>query len=272
MFPYQWIEAAAERIRPHLLRTPLTYDPQEELYIKWENHQVSGSFKPRGAINKVLALQPWEQERGLVAASAGNHGQGVALAGKLVGARVLVFASEAAVPAKIQAMKAMGAEVRLVPGGYGEAEKAALEHCAAHDLTWVSPYNDAQVIAGQGTLALEILSEMETQGEASLHSGQTWVVPAGGGGLLSGIGIALKEGPGQASRNDFRVVGAQSEASSFLHRLFYTGSQREVVELPSLADGLAGPVEEGSLTIALCRGYADEFVLVSEAEVRQAIR
>lgn len=272
MFPYRWIEEAVVRLEPHLRRTPLTYDSQEDLYIKWENQQVTGSFKPRGALNKVLTLQPWERERTLVAASAGNHGQGVALAGKLVGAPVLVFSPEGATPRKLEAMRAMGAEVRLVPGGYGEAEEAALEYCSAHELTWVSPYNDGQVIAGQGTLAVEILKDLEEQGKSEVIPNLTWVVPAGGGGLISGIGVALNERPGSVTSNSSRLVGVQVENSPFLQRLFYTGSQEGVQDLPTLAEGLSGPVEKGSLTIPLTRRYTDEMVLVSEEELRQAIR
>ena len=107
MIPYVWIDEAQERIAPHIHNTPLSYNKSLDLYIKWENHQVTRSFKARGALNKVLSLQPWERDRGLVAASAGNHGQGVALAGKLVTAPVTIFVSEHAIPAKIEAMRAL---------------------------------------------------------------------------------------------------------------------------------------------------------------------
>src|SRR5690606_6892457 len=155
--PFIWLQEAARRIAPHIRVTPLMHDAENDLYLKWENQQVTGSFKARGAINKVLLLQDWEREQGLVTASAGNHGQGLALAGKIVGAPVTIFASEHASPKKVAAMRALEAEVRLVPGGYGEAEQAGVEYARQHNATWVSPYNDGQVIAGQGTLALEAL-------------------------------------------------------------------------------------------------------------------
>jgi threonine dehydratase len=276
MIPYEWLEQAAARIAPHIHKTPLSYDTERGLYLKWENRQVTGSFKIRGALNKILSLQGWERERGLVAASAGNHGQGVALAGRLVGAKVIVFASDHAVPAKVEAMRSLGAEVRLARGGYGEAEQAGLEYARSHGATWVSPYNDGQVIAGQGTLGLEILEELP----AGIRA--TWLVPAGGGGLISGVGAALFAArsathPGplpegeRVGPNIHRLLGVQSEASPFLDAIFHTGTQEGVVELPSLADGLAGPVEAGSLTIPLARRYADDFVLVSEAEIAEAI-
>ena len=260
MIPSNWLEEAAGRIAPYIRRTPLTYNPQEDLYIKWENHQITGSFKIRGAFNKVLCLQEWERARGLVAASAGNHGQGVALAGKQLGAKVTIFASEHADPSKIKAMQAFGADVILVPGGYGEAEIAGLQHAQSSHATWISPYNDGQVIAGQGTLGYEIDRELPALPES------TWLIPAGGGGLVSGIGAALENIHPRP-----QLVAVQSEASPFLYSLFHHNSQDGVVEQNSLADGLAGPVEAGSITIPLARQYINEFVLVSEQEIARAI-
>jgi threonine dehydratase len=266
MIPSSWLIEAQARIAPTIRITPLTHDADNMIYIKWENQQVTGSFKARGALNKILALQSWEREQGIVTASAGNHGQGVALAARITGARAIVFASEHAVPAKVRAMQDLGAEVRLVPGGYGEAEMAAIEFAKSSAAAWVSPYNDGQIIAGQGTLALEILHQLP-QAESF-----TWLVPAGGGGLLAGIGAALKADKSPAgSPYAARLVGVQSNASPFMHQLYHAGTQEGVVELPSLADGLSGPVETGSLTIPLIRKYADDLVLVSEEEIRSTI-
>ena len=267
MIPYSWLETAAERIAPHINQTPLTYDPDQNLYIKWENKQVTGSFKARGALNKVLTLQAWERQRGLVAASAGNHGQGVALAGKLTGAPVIIFASEHAVPAKIDAMQALGAEVRLVPGGYSEAEQSGKSFAEATDSTWISPYNDGQIIAGQGTLGLEIIKEDPLLGHA------TWVVPVGGGGLISGIGAAIKNTPLPLEAGfGPKLIGVQSKASPFFHAIFKQGSQEGVIELDSLADGLAGPVEANSATIPLVKQYVDDIILVHESDIVYAIK
>lgn len=276
MIPYTWLEEAAERIAPHIRATPLSYDPNNDLFLKWENHQVTGSFKARGALNKVLNLQPWEIERGLVAASAGNHGQGVALAAQLVGVQADIFASEHATPTKLEAMRALGATVHLVHGGYGEAEAAGIDYAAEHEAVWISPYNDGQVIAGQGTLGLELLQELANLPES------TWVVPVGGGGLISGMGAALEAffpADGTAIEADEssqpvrkpRLIGVQSTASPFMHALFTQGSQAGVVELDSLADGLSGPVEAQSLTIPLVHKFVNEIVLVEEAEIEHAI-
>jgi threonine dehydratase len=261
MIPYEWFTQAYDRIGAYIQQTPLTYDAQNDLYLKWENHQLTGSFKVRGAFNKILSLQDWELDCGIVTASAGNHGQGVALAGKWKHASVIVFASEHAFPGKLSAMEELGAEIRLVSGGYGEAEQAGIDFSKTSGATWISPYNDGTVIAGQGTVALEILSELPNP------SATTWVVPAGGGGLISGIGCVL-----QSISPVPRVIAVQSEASPFLHEIYRRGSQAGVNELPSLADGLAGPVEEGSVTIPIVQRYVTDFILVSELEIRQAIK
>jgi threonine dehydratase len=268
MIPYSWLAAARKRIQGSIRTTPLTHDKAQGWFLKWENQQVTGSFKVRGALNKTLTLQPWELERGLVAASAGNHGQGLALAASIVGARATIFASQAAVPSKVEAMRRLGAEVVLVPGGYGEAEQAGLDYAESQQATWVSPYNDGQIIAGQGTLGLEILEQLPPLASS------TWVVPVGGGGLISGIGAAIKpDANNPAARNtDRKLIGVQSDASPFFYYIFHHGSQEGTLELPSLADGLSGPVQDRSLTIPLVRAYLDDLILVSEAEIAEAIR
>lgn len=261
MIPYDWLEQARARIGPFINNTPLTYDPHNDLFLKWENHQVTGSFKVRGALNKIFSLQNWELERGIITASAGNHGQGVALAASMKHVHVKVFASEHATPNKIRAMSDLGAEIILIPGGYAEAESAGISAAKTSGATWISPYNDGVVIAGQGTLALEVQEEIQAK------TAVTWVVPAGGGGLVSGIGCAVsKQHPKPG------LIAVQSEASPFLHAIFHHGSQEGVTELPSLADGLAGAVENGSVTIPLVMSYVVDFKLVSEDEIRQAIK
>lgn len=262
MFPHEWIAAAAERIAPYIVHTPVTYDPRRDLYFKWENRQKTGSFKARGALNKVLTLQNWEREAGLVAASAGNHGQGVALAAGMVGARATVFAPQSTSPVKVEKMRALGADLRLLPGSYEQVESAALRYAQENNHTWVSPYNDAQVIAGQGTIGLELSEQI------SLTSEMTVLIPVGGGGLLTGIATALK---GDSSHPKLRILGVQPEASAFMHALVSRGTVEGVQDLPTVADGLAGGVEEGAFTIGLVRQLADEIILVSEEHIAQAI-
>ena len=261
MIPFEWISQADERIAPHILRTPLTYDAARNLYFKWENRQVTGSFKARGAFNKVLVLEDWEREGGIIAASAGNHGQGVALAGREVGASVEVFVSEHAVHAKVEAMRALGAIIHQVEGGYSEAETAGKTYAEEQGKAWVSPYNDGQIIAGQGTIGLEIMNSHRFLGQ-----GSSWLVPVSGGGLLAGIGSSLAK---QAHRP--RLIGVQAEVAPFMHSLFYTDTQEGLPDLPSLADGLTGEVERNSVTIPMIKNLVDEIVLVSEDEIARAI-
>ena len=259
MIPYEWLEQAESRIAPYIQSTPLTHDAARNLYIKWENRQITGSFKARGAFNKVLLLKDWEREVGLVAASAGNHGQGIALAGGKVSAGVEVFVSEHAAPAKVDSMRALGAVIRTVPGGYPEAEAAGKAYAEKEQKTWVSPYNDGQIIAGQGTVGLELMRDMPEEVPA-------WLVPVSGGGLLAGIGSSLQK---QAHRP--RLIGVQAEDAPFMHSLFYTDTQDGIPDLPSLADGLTGEVEHGSVTIPIIKQTVDEIALVSEEEIARAI-
>jgi threonine dehydratase len=265
MIPYTWLEDAAERITAHIHITPLTYDPDHDLYLKWENRQITGSFKVRGALNKVLNLERWEQQAGMLAASAGNHGQGVAFAGKLVGAPVKVFVPEHTPSVKVEAIQSFNAEVQFVPGGYGQAETMALESASESDITWVSPYNDGHIIAGQGTLGVEILKQLAATPKFQAD-GSVWIVPASGGGLISGVGAALST---QSPRP--KLVAVQSDTSPFLHSLFYRGSQDGIEERPTIAEGLAGAVQEGSITIPMVRQFVDEVILVNEEEIAEAI-
>jgi len=271
MIPFAWFNDASKRIQPYIQKTPLTFDKEYNIYLKWENHQKTGSFKLRGAINKVLSLQDWELKKGLVTASAGNHGQGVAMAASLVNAHVTIFASDHAVPAKLEAMQALGANIILVNGGYGEAEQAGLKFAQESQTTWISPYNDGQVIAGQGTLAMEILNE------APESASMTWIVPVGGGGLISGIGAVIKKESitnhldDRSNSSRPLLIGVQPEKSAFMHSIYTLGDQSGVQDLPTLADGLSGPVEQGSITIPMVRNYVDEIITVSEDDIAKAI-
>lgn len=219
---------------------------------------MTGSFKARGALNKVLSLKDRERKAGLVAASAGNHGLGLGLAGQITGTPVEVFVSASAAEVKVNAMREMGAVVHVVEGGYPEAELAGKDYAEKYEKTWVSPYNDELVIAGQGTIGLELQEDLEEGAFA-------WLVPVSGGGLISGIGESLKQVPRP------RLIGVQAESSAFMHSLFYHGTQENVPDLPSLADGLTGEVEHGSITIQMVRQSVDEIILVSEDEIAGAM-
>ena len=260
MIPAEWVVAAAERLSNRIEITPLTYDPKLNIFLKWENHQQTGSFKLRGALNKVLALEPWEQERGLVAVSAGNHGLGVAYAAKQVHSKATVFITESAVENKVKALQQNGVEVIKIHGDFAAAEKAAQAYAIHKGATWVSPYNDAQVIAGQATIGLEIVQQMPS------FDASVFLVPLGAGSLIAGVGIGLKQ-----LGKSVRLIGIQAEASSYFYSLFHYGTKKGVIETDSLADGLKGGVEANSITIPLVRSMIDDCILVKEEDIAYAI-
>ncbi len=256
MIPIEWIEQAQARLAPRILQTPVTYDEELRVFLKWENRQKTGSFKIRGATNKVLTLEAWERERGLVTASAGNHGQGVALAAREWNVPVHVFCPRETPTVKLEAIRSLGAILHLVEGGYSRAEVQAQAFAKENESAWISPYNDAQVIAGQGTLVLELAQQIDLNQVASL------VAPIGGGGLLAGIASAC-----QQAYPHLKVIGVQSQASPYMAALFQGKTQSSVVEQPSLAEGLAGAVEDYSVTIPLVRTLVEDVMLVSENEI-----
>lgn len=262
MIPVEWVVEASNRIASHVIHTPITYDKNLNLYCKWENHQHSGSFKLRGALNKILTLHQEDLEKGLVTCSAGNHGQGVAIAAKITATNCIVFASDHAAPIKVEAMRRQGAEVRLVKGGYVKAEATAIDYARESGKLFISPYNDPMVIAGQGTIGVEIQQDFGIINEIP-----TLIIPVGGGGLVSGVGTFFSD-----KRPRPKIIGVQSEASPFAHQLFHTGSQEGISESDSIAEGLAGEIDHNSITIQMMLNYLDDMILVSEEEIREAIR
>lgn len=252
------LRAARARLAGKVLETPLiTWG--EGLWLKCENAQVTGSFKLRGALNKVLGLDPGRRHDTIVTASAGNHGQGVALAARLVGMRSVIVVPDDAVRRKVEAIRRLGAMVVEVPGGYGAAERHAREMASEGGSVWISPYNDMEVIAGQGTIGLEVADE---------HPGVAEVyVPVSGGGLAAGIGLALA-----AAAAGYRVIGVQPENAAYMHASFHGGDPSTVVELPTVADALSGPYEDGAITEGILRRVLADLILVSEEEIYGALR
>ncbi len=256
MVSLQDAQAAADRIRAHVIRTPLEQSAAlsamcgTDVWLKFECFQLTGSFKLRGALNALLQRQASR----VVTASAGNHGLGVARAAAMLGVSATVVVPLTASTAKDAALRRSGAELIQVGETYDDAEVAAIELARDRGVPYISAYNDPQVIAGGGTVALEILED--------LPDTRSIVVPAGGGGLISGIAIAA---PNQ------QVFGVQSEASPALHAALQAGQRVEVDVRPSLADGLAGNVEPGSITFDLVRAHVREIVLVSEHAIAEAM-
>jgi len=261
--PFEWLTQAQLRLEPHILQTPLTYDKRFDIYLKWENTQRTGSIKIRGALNKILSLDGGELANGVVAASAGNHGQGVALAAKLRSTHAIIVASNHAVETKLDAMRSLGAEVRLVAGGYEEAEATGIRLAEELGAVWVSPYNDAMVIAGQGTIGLDIIHQLPI---GALDQIQAIVTPIGGGGLAAGIGTCMRE-----HAPHVQMIGAQALAAPYFHAILTYGTQTGVVETDSLADGLSGAVQDGAVTIPMVKALMKQVALVSEDEIGQAI-
>lgn len=257
------VEASRER-PTEMLRTPLTrsFGLSEmfgcDVRLKAEHLQTTGSFKYRGAANAIRLLDPENRGRGVMTASSGNHGQAVALAGRNAGVDVTVYVSAHASPAKLAAIQAYGAELRLLDVPPLEVELSARHDAKESGRLFISPYNDLDVIAGQGTIGLELLDD-EPELDAVF-------VAVGGGGLAAGIGSALK-GAGSAAI----LVGCWPEASPCLMRALEAGHIFDVPETETISDGTAGGVEPGSVTLDLCARTMDQRVAVSERNIKRAM-
>ncbi|MDX1618380.1 MAG: threonine/serine dehydratase [Balneolaceae bacterium] len=263
---YEEIEAARKRIRDGILQTPLLHSPWlSELnggtvYLKMESEQYTGSFKARGSLNKLIWLK--EQGGGFfpVAASTGNHGLGVARALDLLGLNGRIYLPETAVDSKVEAIKAYGVEIEIWGDDPYRTELHAKELARKNeDWVYVSPYNDLQVVAGQGTVGAEILEQADPPDRI--------LATVGGGGLISGIAGYLNERSPAT-----RIVGCQPEQSPEMSVSVEAGEYREFESGPTLSDGSAGGFERDSITFAMCRQWVDEFILVTEEEIAEAIR
>ncbi len=227
------------------------------LYLKLENLQRTGSFKERGALNKLLTLSDEERRRGVIAASAGNHAQGVAFHATAHGIRAQIVMPLATPQIKVAATRAYGAEVILHGANYDEAYEEALRRCAEQQSTFIHPFDDAEVIAGQGTIALELLEQVPDL--------EAVVVPIGGGGLIGGVGCALKEVNAR-----IRVVGVESEKLPSMLRACEAGAPVTIAPQATIADGIAVR-RAGDVTLPLVQRYVDEIVTVDDEEIASAI-
>jgi threonine dehydratase len=262
------IQAAADRLRGQVRRTPLERSPAlsaqtgAEVWLKCECFQETGSFKLRGALNRLLTLDAAVRARGVVTASAGNHGLGVAEAAARLRGRATVVVPETASPAKVHALaryQPQGVELVMAGEDYDAAEAHGQALARERGLPFISPYNDPQVVAGGGTVGVEMLEDLP---ETDLL-----VVPVGGGSLIAGVGVWAKH-----ARPSARVVGVQPAVSPALHAALGAGRFVTVPVAPSLADGLTGNIEASSITFPLAQQVVDDIVLVSEDEIAHAIR
>ena len=228
-----------------------------EIYLKAECLQNTGSFKLRGAYNKISNLTETEKERGVIACSAGNHAQGVALGATNNGIKSVICLPTTAPLAKVEATRNLGAEICMVEGFYDDAYEKALEMKEQYGYTFIHPFDDPLVIAGQGTIGLEILSQ--------LPEAEAVVVPVGGGGLISGIAYAIKK-----MRPDIKVYGVQSQGAASMKESLNRGERVHLDKVKTIADGISVK-EPGELTFDICQKYVDDIVTVNDDEIAAAI-
>ena len=255
----EMIREAREALRDVAEFTPIVTSSRlgKNLFIKSENLQKTGSFKIRGAYNRIRNLSPEEAARGVIACSAGNHAQGVALSATRLGIRSVICMPEAAPILKVEATRGYGAEVVLVPGVYDDAAREAERLAREEGFTFAHPFNDPYVIAGQGTIGLEILEQVPDVEQI--------VVPIGGGGLISGISVAVK-----SMRPNVRIVGVQAASVPSMLVSHRNGERTTVKDGPTIADGIH-VLTPGELTFALVEDYVDDIVTVTEDEIAAAI-
>jgi threonine dehydratase len=257
------IRLAASAIGSYLRRTPTVYSYTFsesagcQVYLKLENLQRTGSFKLRGALWKILALSQDERARGLVAASAGNHAQGVALAARLLGSTAVIVMPEATALNKIRRTEGYGAEVVLHGASWDASQARAEELARARGATLIHPFDDPLVIEGQGTVGLEVLEDLPEL--------ETVVVPIGGGGLAAGLALAIK-----AVRPSVRVVGVQAAGAAAMAESFARGERVVHAQPATIADGIRVGAP-GKRTFELVRAHLDEVVTVSDEEITDAV-
>ena len=260
----QDVQEAAQRIRPYIRRTPLLRQKNMDkatgcqIYLKPEMLQITGAFKLRGALSKILSLTQDELKNGIITSSSGNHAQACAFAGEMLGVHTTVVIPEDAPTIKIDNARAMGAEVIVWDRKYDERWKKVHEEVAEHGHTIVHPYEDYAVMAGQGTIALEIMED--------LPSLDTILVPIGGGGLISGISTFLKE-----SKSNVRVIGVQAASCCAYYVSRENGHLSEAPLLPTVADGLSCR-RPSEINYPIIEKYVDEIVIVEEEDIKEAVR
>ncbi len=229
----------------------------KELYLKTENLQVTGSFKLRGAYYKISQLTEEERSKGVIACSAGNHAQGVALAATRMGIKSIICMPDGAPIMKVENTKRLGAQVELVPGAYDEAHDRAVELQKETGMTFIHPYDDELVMAGQGSIGLEILEQ--------LPDVEAVIVPIGGGGLISGVAFAIK-----ALRPEVKVYGVQAAGAASMYKAYHEKHYCTLDYVKTLADGIAVKTP-GENTYEIINKYVDDIVTVSEDEISAAI-
>lgn len=255
---------ASKRINRHLVSTPLkrsswlSNQTGANVFLKCENFQHTGSFKFRGALNKLLSLSDEQRSKGIVTASTGNHGVAVARAMSILKTSGLVFTPSNVSDYKLERIKKYGVEIKQVGNDCVISEKEARKFSSIKGMSYISPYNDTDIIAGQGTIGIELL-------EQSPHADGIFI-SLGGGGLISGVAGCIKE-----AGYNIRIVACSPENSAIMHKSIEAGRILDFKSKPTLSDGTAGGVEEGSITFDFCQEFIDDYVLVSEEEIASSL-
>jgi threonine dehydratase len=258
------IRAAYGRIGADIVHTPIEFSPVlsdrtgARVFIKWECDQTTGSFKLRGALNKLRSLAPEERAAGLVSASTGNHGLAISHAAKLEGIKLKLFLPTTASEVKRRKIEALGVAVEYFGSDCGQTEIHARAEALRTRRVFVSPYNDQEIICGAGTLGLEIIQELPAVDDV--------LVPVGGGGLIAGIAACLK-----VLKPEARTVGVEPETSAFMAASGAAGRLVDIEEKETIADALAGGIEPGSITFPLYCDLVERTLLVSEPEIAGAM-
>ena len=265
MFSIDQITDARERIKDNILNTPLLHSRwlsdacNGSVYLKMESEQYTGSFKARGSLNKLMWIQEQKLNKLPVTASTGNHGLGFARALDLLGMKGKIFLPENADTSKIEAIQSYGADLEFHGDDPYTTEMFARKTADENGWIYVSPYNDEQIIAGQGTIGIEILEKIDQPDNI--------LATVGGGGLISGIATYVKEKSPKT-----RIIGCQPENSPEMSASVRAGEYKEIESKPTLSDGSAGGFEKDSITFDLCKELVDEFILVSEKKIEKSIR
>lgn len=256
---------AEQRIRQHIRETPAEYSLYLSqrggcsVYLKCENLQLTGSFKLRGAVNKILSLNKAEKERGLMTASSGNHGAAFAWLTKRFGLEGTIVLPEITAPTKIQSLRLYGVEIIQYGDDCIKAERYGRETARKQGLTYIPPYNDHQIIGGQGTIGIELTRQIPDI--------DCVVVPVGGGGLIAGIAGYLK-----SADPCIEILGCQPENSAVMYASIKAGKILDMESAPTISDGSAGGIEPDSVTFPICKELVDDFILLSEEEIISAIK
>jgi len=270
----QAIASAATILAPYVRQTPLEFSPSlsamtgVNVYLKLENFQVTGSFKARGAIHRLCTLSDKQRDRGVVTASSGNHGAGVAYGSQRLNVNSIVFVPENTPPAKLAGIERYGATVKRFGDDCVLTEQEARRYGEETGRVYISPYNDHDVMVGQGSIGVEIASQWQTIGHPQPPTPypDAVFIALGGGGLISGVGSYLK-----SRESQIKIVACSPANSPAMHACLEAGAIIDVACADTLSDSTAGGVEQGSLTFPICQQVIDQSILVTEAEIREAM-